>query len=194
MRSPGSFGGSGGGWPPTRSPWWGGTYVTGTLGDAAAGLELLNQGAPATGYLTKRHLRPTPRLREGRLLALRRLAASAVDLSDGLLLDLSHLCTRSRTGARIDSRKLPLSPALRRAVSRLDHDPVHYALSGGEDYEILFTVRPGKVRAVEVLGKEGGTRMTRIGEIMEAREGLTVLDSKGKVQKVKPEGFDHFRG
>src|SRR5881396_1626150 len=133
-------------------------YVTGTLGDSLAGLTLLESGrdrrAAASGrlnqrrrryqsYLIDRHLHPTPRIKEGQLLAAHRLATAAIDLSDGLSGDLVHICEQSGVGAEIETSALPLSPACRAyaAASRLD--PVRLALTGGEDYELLFSISSG---------------------------------------------------
>ncbi|MBI5197339.1 MAG: thiamine-phosphate kinase [Nitrospirae bacterium] len=172
-------------------------YVTGTMGDSAAGLELLKRkrrlGDTRTARLMQRHLRPEPRIEEGKILAIRRLATSAIDISDGLLQDLSHLCGQSRVGSRIDVRSLPLSPALRRSAPLLRKKTFDYALSGGEDYELLFTVKPQNREKVESLRKSMGMRWTRIGEIVRRAEGVTLSDPSGQVQKVNLEGYDHFR-
>ena len=182
-------------------------YVTGTLGDAAAGLELLRKGAGPTlsaprsqalnsrfiRHLTERHLRPVPRLKEGRFLSLHRLATAAIDISDGLLQDLSHICSQSRVGARIDGRSIPLSSALRKTAPRLRKSPLIYALSGGEDYEILFTVKPKNASKLETLARKERFEVTRIGKVVHEKEGIAVIDLMGKSRKATPKGFDHFR-
>ena len=170
-------------------------YVTGTLGDAAAGLEFLKEGVGQgwIRHLTARHLRPVPRLKEGRLLSQHRLATSAIDISDGLLQDLSHICRQSRVGARIDGRVVPLSSAIRKSAPQLRKSPLTYALSGGEDYEILFTVKPKNASRLEALFRKERVRITRIGEVVREKKGIEVIDPMGKPRKVNPIGFDHFR-
>jgi thiamine-monophosphate kinase len=129
--------------------------VTGTLGDAAAGLQILRRrhlsrgrggrGRPAIGSvraLVRRQLIPTPRLAAGRLLAVRRLATAMLDLSDGLMIDLDRLCRASGVGATLFAERLPLSPALIAYGRATRQNPLRLALAGGEDYELLFTVRP----------------------------------------------------
>jgi thiamine-monophosphate kinase len=122
--------------------------VTGSLGDAAAGLQLLRRAgrrrtarAPAR-TLIRRQLEPTPRLKAGRALAQHRLATAMLDLSDGLMIDLDRLCRASGVGATLYAEQLPLSPSLVAYGRRTRQDPLHFALAGGEDYELLFTVRP----------------------------------------------------
>lgn len=136
--------------------------VTGTLGDSAAGLKLVLEvleaqrklsagGAEARertwdgdeGWLRKRHYRPVPRVSEGQKLAATPGVNAMMDISDGIASDLKHILEASGTGARIDVRSLPLSAELRRVCARRGWDPAELAAGGGEDYELLFTCRPG---------------------------------------------------
>jgi len=167
-------------------------FVTGTLGDSAAGLSLLQHhhrlNDPAVHeVLIKRHLRPMPRVLQGQ--ALRNLATSAIDLSDGLISDLGHILTASRVGARINLDALPLSAALR------DHfEPeqvLRWALSGGEDYELCFTVPEVNRGALDVALGHLGVAYTCIGQIAPEAEGLTLLEN-GKPRSFHHKGFDHF--
>ncbi|ORM65756.1 thiamine-phosphate kinase [Pantoea rodasii] len=167
-------------------------FVTGTLGDSAAGLSLLQHrhrlSDPAVHeVLIKRHLRPMPRVLQGQ--ALRNLATSAIDLSDGLVSDLGHILTASRVGARINLEALPLSAALR------DHfEPeqvLTWALSGGEDYELCFTVPEVNRGALDVALGNLGASYTCIGQIAPEAEGLTLLEN-GKPRSFNHKGFDHF--
>ena len=167
-------------------------FVTGTLGDRAAGLSLLQHhhrlNDPAVHeVLIKRHLRPMPRVLQGQ--ALRNLATSAIDLSDGLISDLGHILTASRVGARINLDALPLSAALR------DHfEPeqvLRWALSGGEDYELCFTVPEVNRGALDVALGHLGVAYTCIGQIAPEAEGLTLLEN-GKPRSFHHKGFDHF--
>jgi len=167
-------------------------FVTGTLGDSAAGLALLQHhhrlNDPAMHEaLIKRHLRPMPRVLQGQ--ALRNLATAAIDISDGLLSDLGHILTASRVGARINLDALPLSSALR------DHfdaeQALNWALSGGEDYELCFTVPEVNRGALDVALGHLGVPYTCIGQIAPDAEGLTLLQH-GKPRSVNYTGFDHF--
>lgn len=170
-------------------------YVTGTLGDSALGLELLRNkeahcAAPVRSFLVNRHLRPTPRLAAGALLAREKLATAMIDVSDGLLQDLGHICKASGVGARILEEKLPLSAAYQSIAGKMG---ASYALSGGEDYELLFCARPTDRERIQKLGRRPQVRITRIGTCVPAREGVSLLDSRGKLRKPTTGGFDHFK-
>lgn len=179
-------------------------YVTGTLGDAQAGLEILlaqkesrqGRGTSARGaaYLIGRHLRPTARLREARRLAEGRLASAAIDLSDGLAGDVRHICEESKVGCLIDARQLPLSSPLLAHARAGRRDPIKYALGGGEDYELLFTVPPAKVPHVERLIRRRLLRATPIGSITPARRGLRIIGADGSVRPLTAKGYEHRLG
>ncbi|QGY28240.1 thiamine-phosphate kinase [Pantoea cypripedii] len=167
-------------------------FVTGTLGDSAAGLALLQHrhrlSDPAVHEaLIKRHLRPMPRVLQGQ--ALRNLATSAIDVSDGLLADLGHILQASRVGARLNLDALPLSAALR------DHFELpqvqRWALTGGEDYELCFTVPEVNRGALDVALGHLGVPYTCIGQIAPEADGLTLLEN-GKPVSFNHKGFDHF--
>jgi len=184
-------------------------YVTGTLGGAAAGLKLLEhahrlrtraareRALSGLAGLTRRQMRPLPRVECGALLGERRLASALIDLSDGLSSDLAHLCERSGVGALVEAARIPVAPLLRRAAAinsypltrALTDDALNLALHGGEDFELLFTVRP---RDATLLPRRlGGVRLTLIGEVREARDGLRI--SRGASAEIlRPSGFDHF--
>ncbi len=177
-------------------------FVTGTLGDSAAGLEMLgsrgqgqgargkgSQSAPRTPHsaLVQRHLRPIPRIEIGRKLALSGCITSMIDISDGLSSDLAHICEQSGTGADVYAEKIPLSKEIKSAVNQLKTIPLHYALSGGEDYELLFTVSSSKLkkfRSLRVPAKEIGV-ITR-GEI-------DIIHEAGERRRLEPTGYNHFR-
>lgn len=166
--------------------------VTGTLGDAAAGLRLA-QGDPASdranvhhGYLLERLHRPQPRVRAG--LALRGHANACIDVSDGLLADLGHICTASGVGAELDTAALPLSPALR---ATFDETAARgCALGGGDDYELCFTVPLARLAATQAALAAIGCPATRIGHIVE-EPGVRVHGAAAT--PAKP-GWDHFPG
>jgi len=179
-------------------------YVTGTLGDAQAGLDILRArtagrrgrgtNARAAAYLTGRHLSPTARLRDARRLADAHLAGAAIDLSDGLAGDVRHICEESRVGCLIDTRRIPLSAPLIAYARARRRDPLAYALSGGEDYELLFTVPPANVPRVETLIRRGLLRATLIGSITPARRGLRIIDADGSVRPLTATGYEHRLG
>jgi thiamine-monophosphate kinase len=165
-------------------------YVTGTLGDALLALhhrrgELhLPEGDLAVA--AARLDRPEPRVREG--IALRGIASSAIDVSDGLLADLGHILERSGTGARIFLERMPLSPACRAHLPEAGWDAV---LAGGDDYELCFTVPEINVAALEKLPFAGDLRC--IGGI-EQEPGLRIIDAAGRPYRPKEKGHDHFAG
>lgn len=184
-----------------------GIYVTGTLGDSLAGLALVKESKlrtrrrmPARSlsarhrrFLIQRHLRPTARIEIGRWLSTRQLATSAIDLSDGLSGDLSHLCEESHVGAEIEMEKLPLSSACRIFAETRKSDPRAMALAGGEDYELLFTT-PSRLRPrLERAAKQNRFRITCIGTIRPAGFGLQTLSSDGRRRPLTMTSYEHFR-
>ncbi len=166
-------------------------YVSGTLGGAAYGRELLRgeRRSRLAERATRAFRRPTPRLELGRILARRRLASAAIDVSDGLLQDLGHLCRASRVGAILEVDRLPLARPLRRLPRRR---AVGLALSGGEDYELLFTVSSSRERTLAVATRRDHP-IRRIGRIVHG-SGVKVLDADGHELSIAGGGFDHFSG
>ena len=167
-------------------------YVTGTPGDSAAGLAILQQRLRVDSpldeaYLVKRHLNPTPRLLAGQ--ALRGLAHSAIDLSDGLISDLGHILAASGCGARIDLSLLPYSEALSRQAE--PEQALAWALSGGEDYELCFTVPELNRGALEVAVGHLNMACTCIGQIVADVEGVHFIRD-GKPVTLNLKGYDHF--
>ena len=165
--------------------------VTGTLGDAAVGLELLRRGE-REGWCVRRHLMPTPRVREGERLAEAGIPTAMIDVSDGLLADLGHILEHSGHGASIKLDLLPLSEGYREAIDRLSADPFASALTGGEDYELLFTLPKERWQMARGLFEAAGTPVTIIGEIR-PDPGITVTGPDGLPWERGPAGFDHFR-
>ncbi len=166
-------------------------FISGTLGDAAEGLRLIKEGVrpkrgQAANHLLKSFLDPSPRLALGSALSRNSLASAMIDVSDGLAADLAHICEESGVGAEIETATIPLS----RALCRLSRDPLGSALYGGEDFELLFTARPGNLPRLRRLEKR--FRITRIGRIVKGREILSV-DSEGNKRLIKAGGFEHFR-
>ncbi|QHB17434.1 thiamine-phosphate kinase [Mannheimia pernigra] len=171
-------------------------YVSGTLGDSAGGLQLLlNQKTDNVNwnkdesYLIQRHLRPTPRVLLG--LTIASIANAAIDISDGLLSDLGHILKRSRCGAVINLDDLPLSESLLNCYSKEKAE--QFALSGGEDYELCFTVHNDNKQKLEKALTNIGVNYTCIGQIRSAKEGLTLLRHNEAVRLPAKSGFDHFK-
>jgi thiamine-monophosphate kinase len=161
-------------------------FVTGTLGDAAVGWRILagKLRAPASArrFLVDRFLLPKARLDAGRQLTSIRPAPAAIDISDGLLQDLGHICERSRVGARIDAAAIPVSRAYRAVYG----EDLELALGGGEDYELVFCLRPG--HSARELVRRLGVRVSRIGRIVRGR-GVSVIGAA----RPGAGGFDQLR-
>ena len=171
-------------------------YVSGYLGDAAAALVDLNQAdnalSTAEQYLRQRYQQPTPRLALGQ--ALRTLATSAIDISDGLVADLTHICRASQVQAQIALDRLPLSSALQAVCAR--DRAYDYALGGGDDYELCFTAGPQHQLSIQVLAQQLGLPITPIGQIMAPapqaeQQQVKVMDAQGQHYCVSHKGFEH---
>ncbi len=171
--------------------------VTGTFGDSAAGLELLirRNGKMKKSYrqLVKRHQEPEPRAGESRIIAVKGLATSMIDSSDGLDVSVRSICRESRVGARVYPERVPVSSALRSftgAGGKADGDSalMKYAIYGGEDFELVFTVPESRLG--NALKSIPGTRC--IGEIVPHKSGIKYV-SNGRVARVKGGSFKHFK-
>ncbi len=172
-------------------------FVTGHLGDAALGLALTTDATLAArwgltdaevGHLVQRYRRPAPRL-EARAL-LREVASAAMDLSDGLMKDCGRMCAASGVGARLATRDLALSSAVAKAVGA---DPARWrdVVAGGDDYEILFAVRPDDVARVAAESLKIALPISPIGEIV-ASAGVTLTTPDGRALALDRTGWDHF--
>ena len=167
-------------------------FVSGFLGDSAAGLDLLLQNRKIENesdrYFIQRHLHPTPRVELG--LALRAFSCCALDISDGLLADLGHILERSQVGAEIYLENLPLSHHLCTQYEQTQAEK--FALTGGEDYELCFTVSEEKREEMEQVLRSQGIKVTCIGQILPATSGLNLLKNGKKMALPTHIGFDHF--
>ena len=181
-------------------------FVTGTLGGASAGLRILERNAPkrttrtrqrapqsklktARAQLIQRQQQPEPRLAWGAWLGDKRLASAMIDLSDGLSSDLAHLCRESNVGALIDAALLPVDPFIAQTNIK-EPDALTLALHGGEDFELLFTVRPQHVARIP--RELDGVPVTHIGEVRAPSAGIKILIN-GRTSTLRPAGFVHFR-
>ncbi len=170
--------------------------LAGPVGESAAGLQLL--GGAIGGIdtadreqLLRAHLEPRPQVELGRLLAREGMARAMIDVSDGLLQDLGHICRESGAGADIDSSLLPLSGALSRAAESAGADPLEWALRGGEDYVLLFCVPPELEQPARTASRdELGIELHTIGEIT-AGPGIRIRRGDEWIE-TDPAGFTHF--
>ena len=155
-------------------------YVTGELGESAAALELLR-----TRKVKRRDIFPEPRVVVGEWLRRNRIATAAIDVSDGLSTDLAHICEESGVGAMIEAGAIPIHPV---AQSIKSAHPLELALHGGEDYELLFTAP----RSIDVPRRIAGVKVSRIGEIVPARNKIRIVQD-GRKAVLFPRGWEHFR-
>lgn len=169
-------------------------WVSGTLGDAALGLMVLKGGladldSALKGHLVERYQLPQPRLEMGRALA-QGLAHAAMDISDGLIGDLGHICQTSRLGAVIERDLVPLGKAAKAALAT-DRRLIDQVLGGGDDYELLFTADPDADPALRALSVRLGLPLTAIGWMVEG-EGVRVVDAAGESVAVTLTGYRHL--
>jgi len=203
-------------------------FVTGYLGDSTAGLKILkrshlsavaqagkSEACPERSRrvrsqrekkLVERHLVPIPRLAEGRFLAVKKLATSMIDISDGLASDIRRICEKSNVSANIFTKNIPISKELKDFTSsQLKTRGTHpadgssklitsldFAIYGGEDYELLFTVKPEKVGKLKSLWEDIKIPITMIGEI--TKRGVNLVNTDGKAIPLTKEGYNHFKG
>ncbi len=182
-------------------------YVTGFLGDAAAGLRLIERGARlhvdnlthvdstqansnSIDHLLLRHLQPEPRVGWGLLIGERQLATAMIDISDGLSSDLNHLCDESKVGALVDASSIPINKLVTEICGRRALDPLMLALHGGEDFELLFTVKPENL--TKLPKRVDGIQITRIGEIKEVSDGVRIAEGS-RIWNLEPGGWEHFK-
>jgi len=159
--------------------------VTGTLGASAAGLALRLKDQTVSSYLMEQHL--APRCRLDAALKLAPVVNAMIDISDGLASEVNHICNRSRVGARVYADRIPLHPDVVEAGRLLAVDPVEFALNGGEDFELLFTVSPDK----QALLDQTGVNYHELGVITDASDERCLVLSEGKEIMLKG-GYNHF--
>lgn len=165
-------------------------WVSGSIGDAALGLQVLQRklAADAEGHLARRYRLPEPRLSLGQ--ALRRVARAAMDVSDGLVQDLGHLCRAAGCGADIAAAALPLSAAASAALAR-DAALLPLLLTGGDDYELLFAAAPEDAAAVQAASATAGVAVTRLGRFVTG-DAVVVRDGSGAAITLPQGGWSHF--
>ena len=156
-------------------------YVTGALGGSGAILKRLYAGQRVRPAASSRHFYPTPRIEVGQWLRTRRLATSMIDLSDGLSVDLAHICDESRVGAEIAAGKIPIAHGA----------TLELALDSGDDYELLFTAAP----KAKLPPRIAGEKATEIGVVRPRKDyppAIQILDDNGRMRALKPRGWQHF--
>jgi thiamine-monophosphate kinase len=163
-------------------------YVTGTLGGSAAAVQRLYGGEKLRATAGDRHFFPAPRIEAGRWLREKKIAGAAIDISDGLSVDLAHVCDESGVSAVVEAKAVPVAAGA----------SLELALHGGEDYELLFTASP----RTRVPGRIAGVPVSMIGEIQRASKGgkpsssgnrIQLRDRAGRLWPLKPRGWEHFR-
>jgi thiamine-monophosphate kinase len=175
-------------------------FVTGSLGGSYLGLKLLEgrkkpgrslhgDVEPLMARLIKRHRRPEPRVLWGSVLGEERLASAMIDISDGLSSDLSHLCRESGVGARLDAARIPVDKTALRLSKFLPLDPLAAALHGGEDFELLFTVRPRNLARLP--RRINGVAATYIGDVTGEPEKIVIREG-ARFRPLPRGGFEHF--
>lgn len=165
-------------------------FVSGKLGEAREGLLLLKKGAKLgedrrVDKMLKAFLDPKAQVELGEKLSQLRAASAMIDISDGLSVDLGHICKESGCGAEVEKEKLPVSSELRSLQKR----SFDFALNGGEDYQLLFSVPPNRLDAVSRLKKKYA--LTCIGKILKEK-GIFLVDSRGKRKTIQPHTWQHF--
>jgi len=175
--------------------------VTGSVGDAAAGVSLLLNpelekiaDESYAEHARSRRDRPTPRVREGALIGSLRQASAMIDVSDGIAGDLRHICEKSGVSFRLQSDMLPVSPANRALSIAARGDEWHFALHGGEDYELLFTAPRGTAEELaRRVTSDTGTPVSVIGEIVPEADRPALVLPDGISRPLEESGWDHFK-
>lgn len=172
--------------------------VTGTLGLSAAGLNYLKRfgrsmhgEAPFTSAF-ERHLTPTPRVAEGRILNKETGVHAVIDISDGFAKELHHLCQASGVGARVEEADLPVAPETKRVAEFLGTDSRKWVLFGGEDYELLFTAAPKSIAPLQKAFAKLGSSFKVVGQILPKKAGIHLRSMEDKLSPLAPKGWNHF--
>jgi thiamine-monophosphate kinase len=172
-------------------------WLCGPVGDSAAGLSILlgrsrKVNDQVSQFLIKRHNRPMPQVRMGRILLEAGISNCAIDVSDGLLQDLGHICERSQLGAELELEHIPLSGPIKELAEANEVDPYAWALRGGEDYSLLFTVKPDKEKKLLTVLEREKIDAVPIGRIVPGK-GIVVHRDGSPVDTGPDGGYDHFR-
>lgn len=167
-------------------------FVTGNLGDSALGLMILkSKDKTEDKAAVNAHKNPKPRIEIGKKLAKLGLASSMIDISDGLLIDLERITTEQGLGAKIYTENIPLSPSYSDLISKFEQDPLKLAVTGGEDYELLFTSPPGCREKIKELAMSTETPISEIGLVTSEKE-INLFDKGGHTLNYGKSGFVHL--
>ncbi|MBU7008437.1 thiamine-phosphate kinase [Phosphitispora fastidiosa] len=177
--------------------------VTGPLGSSAAGLYVLNKPLPEDmpgmkpgmnreSEVISAHLYPRARLREGRILGGSGCISAMNDISDGLASEVLEICLASSTGCELYEASLPITEAVSAVAEGAGVSPSQWALYGGEDFELVFTVKPDRLDSVTSALKEAGAFPCEVGRIAEPGRGCLLVDTGGRRREMKPRGYNHF--
>lgn len=170
--------------------------VTGSLGEASAGLRLCQYpelDLPERAALLARHFTPTPRLSEAATIAGSMQATAMIDLSDGLSSDALHICERSGVGLRLWAERLPVSEAVRWVAERTNASALDLAMSGGEDFELCFTAPEAVAESLaRKVQQQSGTPVAIIGQVLPASAGRTLVLPGGQETGLQARGWEHF--
>jgi thiamine-monophosphate kinase len=173
-------------------------YVSGTLGDAAGGLALIRDHIKMNRedrtHLLRKFNRPEPQLTLGQTLAQTGVVTAMMDVSDGVASDLRHICKRSQVSAVIHTSDIPLSESFVRFCEKTQQDATQLALSGGEDYELLFTIHPDHAKEIEhLVQKSDFPQMTCLGYITDQGNNILLTHKDGSKTPLTATGYDHFK-
>lgn len=171
-------------------------FVTGTLGDSGAGLQIILNNLPLDeshrSSLVTAHIRPKAFVAEGSFLASTGGVTAMIDLSDGIGSDIFHICRQSEAGAELQLQNVPISPALQQFCIKHQKDVLEMALNGGEDYRLLFTVKPEKTQSIqETYRRRFNESLFLIGKITKSPK-IVLLSADGTAQELQHGGWDHF--
>jgi thiamine-monophosphate kinase len=172
-------------------------WVTGTLGSAKAGLEVLSHPQAVVGLRTtdvlSRYRRPQPRLHEAQFLRQHARLHSLLDISDGLSSDLRHVCEASGVGAELHAAAIPMTEDVRQIALALQAEPLHFALHGGEDFELCITAPPGSIDGIQAaFTQQFHCPLVRVGTIRPGR-AVQLRLPQGDLMLLPARGYDHFR-
>lgn len=172
-------------------------FVTGTLGASGAGFYVLEKYGinypEKFSTMVEAHLQPIPRVKVGQLISQSGIATAMIDISDGIASDLNHICKMSNVGAEIYQTKLPMPTNINEIESIAGKSELDLALHSGEDYELLFTVKPETSRSmIELISKETKVSITEIGSILPQEKGYYLIAPSGNQVHIQPKGWDHF--
>ena len=170
-------------------------FVSGTIGDAFLGLQIRKNKLPENDYLLSRHFFPTAQTKLGLILAKNKLAHAAIDLSDGLLADLNHICQTSKLDAIIYQDKIPLSKEAKLFLKHNNNFSISDLISGGDDYELIFSVNKKFQKEIATLSKKLKTPLTCIGKLTKPKTRqpkISLLNNLNQPITISKYGYKHY--